>query len=419
MTGWMPTTHQPEDLTRDLHMAPRERSHATVGPSTLGRALRCPGSVNFIEALDDVDTSGDAADEGTILHSFAEDCLNKDISPFSMVGEQRTYNGYTYELTDDDAEGIQQGLDVIDDIPGKLLVEKRVTLDRWMPNQFGTCDIAVIGKKRIVVADWKFGFKAVSPVENPQLMAYALGMWDNFARHETKATEFRLIIFQPRAPAGGGEWDVSLDDLLAFGDRLKKLSKTVADPKAPRCAGNWCDDAYCPGAKTRTCPEYDKFNLDMIVRDFEELDDDIEHDLPLRLPRGSAISPERRSHLLKHRGMITKWLDRLHAETLDDALKGLPTPGLKAVEGRSPPRRWSDKDDAEKALLRALPEEEVYTRRVITPTQAEKLLSETAYGKLSALINKGERKPSLVPVEDARPALRNIADEFNDEEEDD
>ena len=40
------------------------------------------------------------------------------------------------------------GLDVIDDIPGKLMVETRVDLSSWMPDQFGTCDIAVIGKLR-------------------------------------------------------------------------------------------------------------------------------------------------------------------------------------------------------------------------------------------------------------------------------
>lgn len=402
----------------ELIMAPTERAHAKIGPSSLARVMRCPGSVNFIENLDEPDSAGVFADEGTILHSFAEDCLNKGLDPFDLVGEQRTYNGYSYKLTEDDAQGILDGLEVIDDIPGELLVEKRVDLSRWMPDQFGTCDIAVIGKKRVTIADWKFGFKAVSPVENEQLMAYALGMWDNFARDLIPKeyhpdVMFKLFIFQPRAPGGGGEWEVSLTDLLSYGEKLRALMRKVADPKAPRCAGLWCEGNYCPGVKNRQCPEYDKFNLDMLVQDFDDLDDEVVNDLPMRLPR--MVTPERRSHIIKHAPMIQKWLERLHAEMLDDALKGRPTPGFKAVEGRSPPRKWTDKTEAEEALVLLAPPKKVFTQRLITPTQAEKVLKPADYVKLAALIDKGEKKPSLVPEEDARPALRNIAEEFDDE----
>lgn len=397
-------------------MPPRERAHARIGPSSLARALRCPGSVNFIEALGDEDDAGIAADEGTILHSFCEDCLTENLDPFDLVGDSRTYNGYTYELTEQDAEGIQEGLDIIDDIPGNLLVEKRVDLGRWMPGQFGTCDVGVVGKNRITVFDWKWGYLPVGAVENEQLMAYALGLWDTYARQMSDAEQFRLIIMQPRAPGGGGEWEVDLDTLLEFGKKLKRLSKAAADPDAERIAGEkQCH--YCPGAKTRKCPEYDKFNLDMIVRDFDELDDDMEHDLPLRLQPLSMLTPERRSFILKNRGMITKYLERIHAETLDDAIKGRSTPGLKAVEGRAPSRKWRDKDEAVKALSALLPEEEVFTRKVITPKKASEVLSTSAYESLADQIDKGERKPILVPVEDARPAIRNIADEFNDDED--
>lgn len=415
-------------------MAPRERAHAKISPSSLARILRCPGSVNFIEAMDEEDAAGVFADEGTILHSFAEDCLNNNLNPFDLVGQSRTYNGHTYELTEDDAKGIMDGLDVIDDIPGKLMVETPVDLSRWMPDQFGTCDIAVIGKLRsstainrtiyITIADWKFGFVAVSPVENEQLMAYALGIWDNIGQYKIPSehwgsVKFRLIIFQPRAPGGGGEWEVWLDDLLKYGKKLKRLSKQVADPDAPRIAGEkQC--LYCPGAKFRKCPEYDKFSLDIIVRDFEELDDEIENDLPMRLPAPALMTPERRSHIVKHTAMITKWLERLHAETLDAALKGFPTPGLKAVEGRNPPRKWKDKAEAEEALLLTVRHHRLlYTEKLITPTQAEKVLGEKVYSEITDLIDFGEKKPSLVSDQDARPALRNIVDEFNDEDDDD
>lgn len=400
-------------------MAPTERAHAKISPSALSRIMNCVGSVNFIEALDEPDSAGVFADQGTILHSFAEDCLLKNLDPFDLVGEQRSYNGNTYEFTEEDAEGIMQGLDVIDDIPGKLLVETRVDLSRWMPGQFGTCDICVIGKKRVTIADWKFGFNAVSPVENEQLMAYALGMWDNHAQHlidpeEHGSVKFRLIIFQPRAPGGGGEWEIWLDDLLEYGKRLKKLIKQVNDPNAPRCAGAWCEKGYCPGVKGLRCPEYNAFNLSLIVDEFKDLDEEIEDGVPMRLPK--LLTPERRSHILMHKPLLEKWLERLHAAALDDAMKGLPTPGLKAVDGRSPARKWVDKVEAEEVLTLLAPPKKVFSRRIITPTQAEKILSPADYAKLDALIDKGEKKPSLVPVEDARPALRNIKEEFEDDD---
>ncbi len=398
-------------------MAPRERAHARIGPSSLARALECAGSVNFIDALDEDDGAGPIADEGTILHSFAEDCLNKNLDPFDLVGEERVYNGHRYTLTEEDAEGIMSGLDIIDDIPGRLLVEKRVDLGRWMPEQFGTSDVGIIGRRRITVFDWKFGYKKVSPVNNPQAMAYGLGFWDTYCGG-SQITDFRLIIHQPRVPGGGGQWDTDLETLLAFGEKLKKLSRQAADPNAPRRAGTWCEDCYCPGVKGRICPEYDKFNLDMIVRDFEELDEGIDCDLPLRVTPRGLLTPERRSHLIKHTPMLRKYLDRLEEEALDDALKGRPVPGYKAVDGSPPRKKWIDPLDAEDALLDVLPRGQVYTRKVITPTQALKLVDEADLAKVKRHINEGDPRPTLVPIDDARPAKRNIADEFNEEDDD-
>src|SRR5690606_28945704 len=126
-------------------MAPT--AHARLGPSSAARWLRCLGSANLIEDLDEPDEGGIAADEGTILHSFCEDCLRGGLHPFDLVGETREHNGYRYTLTEDDADQILSGLDRIDDIPGKLFIEKRLDLSRWMPGQFGTSDVSVVGKR--------------------------------------------------------------------------------------------------------------------------------------------------------------------------------------------------------------------------------------------------------------------------------
>lgn len=409
---------------------PVERAHARISPSALARIIKCPGSVNFIEEMGFEDESGTAADEGTILHSFAEDCLVKGLEPHDLVGEEREYNGYRYEMTEADADGILEGLDILDDIPGKMLVETRVDLGRWLPGQFGTSDVAIIQKLKsstalpktiwVTVFDWKFGFNAVSPVENPQLMAYALGIWDNHAQHmipeeHWHLVKIKLIICQPRAPGGGGEWVLSLDDLLTFGKMLKKLGKTVADPKAPRIAGSWCDKGYCPGAKTLKCPEYDRFNLEMFKDDPDDLDDEDEIGAPLRVK--TKMTPERRSHIVKHKAVLLKWLERLHAQTVADAEAGKPTPGLKLVMGRAPAKRWVDKDDAAQQLELLADDDVIYTKRLITPTQAEKTLPPKAFARIKRAIVIPDKKPVLVDEMDARPAIKDIKEEFVDDDE--
>ena len=387
------------------------KAHARLSPSASYRWLRCPGSVNFLEKIEEDLTEGTHAAEGTILHSFCEDALKTGKDAYSYIGEVREHDGYKLEFDEELAEMMQEGLEYIDSIPGKLFVEYRVDLSRWMPGQFGTLDVGICGKRLITIFDWKWGMQPVSPIENTQLMCYALGFWDNVAREITDAEKFRLVIWQPRAPGGGGEWDVTLDDLLVFGKKLKKSAEATYDKDAPRIPG-LIQCQYCEGAKSLKCPEYVEFNMRMVFEDFDELDKDIEDDTPPSLSP-TALTPERRSYLLKHRPMIDKFFDRLQAQTLEDALAGRPTPGLKAVYGRTPPRKWKDREAAEKVLTRLLGND-AYNLKLKTPTQIEKELPPKIFARYDHLIEKGSPKPVLVSEDDARPPIPPITDLFDD-----
>jgi hypothetical protein len=372
--------------------------------------MRCPGSVNFIESIEDDPAEGTHAAEGTILHSFCEDALRSGKDAYDFVGETREHDGFKLELDDELADMMQAGLEYIDGISGKLFIEHKVNLDRWMPGQFGTLDVGICGRKRITIFDWKWGMQPVSPIKNEQLQIYALGFWDNIARYHTDATNFRLVIWQPRAPGGGGEWDTTLDELLEFGRELKRKAKATYGKDAPRIPGP-VQCRWCEGAKSLKCKEYADYNLSLIYEDFDELDRDVEDGLPPRL--STAITPERRGFILQHRPMFEKFLDRLQAQALDDALKGLPTPGQKAVEGRTPPRKWKDPEKAKERLERLLGED-AYTKKLKTPTQIEKELPKKFFDKLSELIERGQPKPVLVSIDDARPAIPPISDLFDD-----
>lgn len=399
-------------------MSNTDRPHARNAPSGAAAWGRCAGMLNFIDDEGIEDEGGLAADEGTILHSFCESALRQNRDAYDFVGQERSHESKTLILTDELADDMQEGLDWIDQRPGKLFVETRVDLQAYLgKDQFGTLDVGIAGRDEIVIFDWKWGYIPVSPIENYQLMLYALGFYHQLAKRYTDAKTFRLVIWQPRAPGGGGEWTITLDKLERFGRFIKRRAEMTRDPDAERTPGK-IQCAYCPGAKTLACKEYADWQLSFIVDQFDEMDEDIELGLPLRLPKPRGITPERRSQLIEHKASIIKFLERLEVDELDDYIRGLPTPGRKAVPGRRPRRVWTDEKVAEKRLTRLL-DEDAYTKKLLSPTQAEETLPAKIYKDLKddGLIHQGERQPVMVSADDARDAIPTAVDLFTDDDD--
>lgn len=382
-------------------------AHARLGPSGADRWMVCAGAPNAEEGLPD-DESEFAA-EGTMAHEVSDLCLTLGFEPFDFVGHTFHVGEYTFEWDDDHAEALLPGIEWTRAQPGQFFGEHRVDLSRWLgEGQFGTLDRGIVAPDLITVADLKFGRGIpVSPVRNRQLMLYALGFWWNVARHLTQATNFLIVIDQPRCAGGGGEWRVTLDELLAFGEEAMVAAERTLDPNAPRTA----DEKACTFCKRRKapggCETYDAFNLDLLGMQFEDLDGDGEPDLPRQM------TPERRAWLIRHTKMIEGWLEQHHADHLADALAGKPSGGLKAVAGRANPSKWRDKEAAEAAVTPILGDRS-FTKKLITPTQAGKLIPSEDFSRIvEPHVQRGEKKPVLVPEDDARPALL-TADQFDD-----
>lgn len=387
-------------------MSDGKREHARLAPSAASAWMTCPGYVNATEHISDMPSVFTA--EGTVAHEVREMCLTLGLDVEDFVGAQYTADGFEFEVTPQWAEWLQPGIDRVRDLGGELFVEHRVTLDRWMPGQFGTLDVGIVRDDLIVINDLKFGQgEAVSPVENAQLMIYALGFWDNIARHRTKAEDFLLIIDQPRIANAGGEWRTTLEDLLAFGERVKKAARRTYDPDAPRRAS---DQAcrWCPVAVT--CPEHARYRLATIGLKFEDLEADMAANRPPTLPQ--VFSLNQRSFIVRHKDAFIKWLEALHQETLADALAGRPTPNLKAVLGRRGSRQWADEKSAEDMLTLWLGDG-AYTRKLLSPAQAERALGKDALEDLDHMIVYGEPKPILVDLEDPRPPITPTIDKFD------
>lgn len=372
--------------------------------------MTCPGSVEAEAQYPD--TSSPHAAEGTVLHEVAALCLELDLEPYAFVGETWDADGYQITITRDMADHIVPVLDYIREQGAKIFVEHRVDLagpedDPWLPGVAGILDVGLVYPEKIVLWDWKFGRGvAVTPENNRQMKLYALGFWWEVARHLTDATDFELHIEQPRISGAGGRWRCTLEDLLEFAREAREAAAETRRPNAPRRASlEAC--LFCRAQDD--CREYQQFNLDIVSKKFDDLD----AEGPPEFPDPEGLTPERRSYIARHAAMFEAFLRGVKSTTLAHALAGEATPGLKAVLGNRGPRAWGDPARAERELTRLLGPEDAYEKKVLSPTQAEKVLGTRQWKKMERLIVRSAAQPVLVPETDRREAIEPVTNKFD------
>jgi hypothetical protein len=81
------------------------------------------------------------------------------------------------------------------------------------------------------------------------------------------------------------------------------------------------------------------------------------------------------------------------------------------VEGRSL-RRWSDEKLAAHRLLELARAEDIYTRKLISPAQAEKLLGKKDKAAIEDFIEKPRGSPTLARENDPRPSITATINDF-------
>lgn len=364
------------------------------------------------ERVDDGDSVWSA--EGTAAHKVREACLMHDLDPGHFYGSKITVSGMEFEVDDEMISALQPGIDEIRSYGGRLFVEERVYFDRWLPKgQFGSMDAGIITPEMLILSDLKYGQGIpVSPIWNKQQIIYTAGFWDRFARHRWSGKKVRIIIDQPRHSGGGGFWDTTIDEVLDFMETKAKPAAERVFRKFPQRTASEKGCMFCP--ESLTCPAYEKFRLDQLKLDFDDIDEMMEDEAqgrPVRLPERS-LTAEEKAFLVRNASVITGWIDALHAELLDDALHGRDVP-MKAVPGRRPNRYWKDEEAAKRHLLRLLPVRAVVKESIMSPSEAEKALPKRDAVKLKSFWDQGEAKPILVPKDDKRPSVATLVDEFD------
>lgn len=388
--------------------------HAPYGPSQAEGYTTCLDYVNANAGLPDVTL--EVAAEGTVAHDYSDQCLTLGLEPHDFIGATTKFPPWEFEWNEDDADLLLPGIERIRGLEGRFYGEFRVDVSPWtIPDQFGTLDRAVIGPDVITIDDLKWGrHVAVNPTENKQLVLYALGFWHKIARHVPGApTDFVLSIDQPRCAGGGGEWRTTLAELQEIGAWIKSRVELGQQPNPSRTASQkgcmWCRRRRAPGG----CTEFEVYGLGVLGLDFNLIDE--ARAIAVLPPLPDGMSPERRAFIVRHRSMIVKWLELLEEQHLADTLAGLPAGELKAVEGKKSRDVWHNKQAALEKIREVVGDAGLAPAAPKTPLQLSKVITPDQAKLIDPLIKRGEKKPILVPLDDARPALVSGQTDFDEE----
>lgn len=396
--------------------------HAKLAPSSSKRWLACTASPHYVAALVAGKVIVESPDsvysiEGTEAHDWASKVLEG--LPLKKVPEDfRPHIGEYVHVCRECEKGMYEPT-------SHVIIEGKLPLF-YSPGETGTVDygcVRVDKKGRlegIHIRDLKYGKGVpVDADENTQLAIYAMSLivdleswWGKVLDH----TPITIGIHQPRYT---GEdtlkvWETTAGDLREFCkpitktarriDKAKSVEELEFAPSAEVCQ-------FCPAkavCKARAEATFDQFPEDVMNLDLMS---------NLDLPDVESVIPEQLVAVYRHKKDIISWLEGAEEHLLAMATSGHAAPGTKLVAGRQGNREWRDEDSAAMLLRKYLPDEEVYTTKVIGPAPAEKALKEhlakpALEAHMAKLTTRSDAKEVLALEDDKRPAIEPAVKHF-------
>lgn len=368
--------------------------HARLSASSAFRWINCPGSVALSDQCP-APASSSYADEGTLAHAIGELKLryvNDEISKRQLNAKMKPllqseyYCGEMEEATGYYADAVIEALEAAGE-DAELMIEQQFSLDRWVPEGFGTSDAVVIGGGVIQVIDLKYGKGIkVDARNNPQLRLYGLGaanLFDSLYDFDT----VRMTIIQPRLDHISTE-ELPLSELLAWAeDDVKPRAQMAMDGTDYTAVGDWC--RFCPAKAV--CRKRAEYNLSIAKDDFK---------------KPPLLSDEEIGDVLRRADELQHWVKDVGDYALEQALAGKQYDGWKLVEGRSVRKYADDLKVAEALKAAGYDEAMLYERKLYGISAMEKIVGKKRLTEtLGDLIVKPAGKPVLVPESDKREAI--------------
>ena len=371
-------------------------AHSEKGPSSSSRWIHCTPSAKLCADMPDQVTS--FAEEGTQAHELCEYLLKKEmgiemedprggLSYYNQEMEEccQGYHDYVMELYEEAKKITNDPV---------LLVEQRISYERFVSGGFGTADCVIIADRVLNVVDFKYGMGVeVDAKGNTQMRIYALGALEIFdALYDVDRV--KMTIYQPRKA------NISVDEISR--DELYEWAETVLKPAAEEAdrgdgefhAGDWC--RFCKAR--HICRERAKENLALAAYDFASP--------PL-------LDDEEIVEILGKVDKLIAWANDVKEYALQEAVGGRDWPGYKLVAGRSIRKYVNEKEVAEAVEATGY---DPYLKKLLPITDMEKMLGKKKFEEiLGKLVVKPEGKPVLVKADDKRPPINNAKEDFKEE----
>ena len=394
-----------------------DTGHSRFGGSIIGRVINCPGSVALCATVPNLSSS--YAEEGTLAHALGEYMLkNAEVNALAHVGGTVDGRLDSPKFSQDMCEAVQVYIDTVygdmNEMPkdAEIYVEQRFVLDisTAKPGEvFGSNDCLLYSPtaKKLIIYDYKHGAGVPVSVENnAQLKFYALGAIDSHPDWMLESVE--LVIVQPRAMGEAVKrWSPDVSDLFAF-----KADITIAVMEAQMAGAELSTGDHCRWCPAKAlCPKVQSEALEVFGGTVDTTTAD--------LPDPKTLDADRIRAILDGGAKLVDWYNEVQKFAEGYLVSGGEIPGYKLVQkiGR---RKWIEADEEVAAfmLMQGFDEDQVRPRKLITLTEAERLLKQSKAGKetLDALeLNYTIKESSgvtMAPASDRREAVNVTAKAF-------
>ena len=420
-----------------------DRGHSQWSASATSRNVTCPGAI-ALQTLAGPEKESEHAARGTACHEVAERHLNQGTDPNLDLDTTVKTKQHEIVIDEEIVAGATEYVEYVRQrqaLPDAVLwVEQQFSLAALEPplEAGGTGDAVLYFPhlKMLEIIDLKFGRGVVDVEGNPQLRTYGVGALLAFPDLDVKTV--KVTIVQPRAPVKGEtirseEFYVAdlidwTNDLLGAMKKAKRaLDEFEAIDGSRTLFDEWAQQWLKPGAckfcrAEGFCPALRRRALSVAPEAARQWFEDPTLTTPPKLNAPDLGSPDERGHVLDGLEMLENWIKAVRASEHTRAERGDPATGYVLVD-KIGNRAWKETDEekivAALKLDLKLADNQLYTKKAVSPAQAEKIIGAKRKAEVDALCHKPVTGTNLVSAtKTTRPPAKSKAAAFMEEVKD-